>query len=199
MTRRERLCQRAVVERATVDIPTLVDQAEGGDAAAAEALFVMAYEQLRRLARARLRDGGRDAVLDTTALVHESYLRIVGGRELSMRDRSRFMHYASRAMRSVIVDNVRRRQAARRGGEAEHVALTANLGGNLAKDEDGILRVHEALDELATLDERLARVVEMRWFAGMTEREIAEVLGLAERTVRRDWEKARLLLARALR
>jgi RNA polymerase sigma factor (TIGR02999 family) len=163
-----------------------------------ETMFAAAYDDLRRLARARLSAGGRDAVLDTTALVHDSFLRLSGLGKTRPVDRVHFLRYASRVMRSVIVDGVRRRQAERRGGDAEHIALTTRLGDRLDCGEREILRVHEALDELARLDARLAQVVEMRYFAGMTEGEIGQALDLSERTVRRDWEKARLLLSKAL-
>lgn len=167
-----------------------------------DALYADAYRELRRLARARLHGGGRNTVLDTTALVHESYLRLARhGGEIAFADRLRFMVYAGHVMRSVIIDLVRERQAERRGGDAAHVTLTTQLGEHLAGDagEAEILRVHEALDELAKLDARMAQVVELRYFAGMTEGEIGQALGVTERTVRRDWQQARLFLAEALR
>jgi len=153
---------------------------------------------LRKLARARLRAGGRNAVLDTTALVHESYLRLAEGQRMQLHDRLHFLRYAGRAMRSVIVDFARRQQADRRGGGALHVSANSEIPDFMAAGEEQILRVDEALEQLAKLDQRLAQVVEMRYFGGMTESEIAQALGIAERTVRRDWEKARLLLAQAL-
>jgi RNA polymerase sigma factor (TIGR02999 family) len=155
------------------------------------------YRQLRTMARARLCDGGRETLLDTTALVHEAYLRIAGVEMNSAEQRS-LLAYSSRTMRSVIVDAARKRQAECRGGDAVIVTLTGNLAAPQPAAADEIVRVHEALDELARIDARLAQVVEMRYFAGLTEPEIAQALGTSERTVRRDWEKARLLLARAL-
>jgi RNA polymerase sigma factor (TIGR02999 family) len=137
-------------------------------------------------------------MLDTTALVHESYLRLAEGQRLQLNDRLHFLRYAGRAMRSVIVDFARRRQADRRGGGALHVSASPEIPDLAASGEEQIMRVDEALDQLARLDQRLAQVVEMRYFAGMTESEIARALGITERTVRRDWEKARLLLAQAL-
>src|SRR5262249_55224691 len=109
-----------------------------------------------------------------------------------------FLRYAGRAMRSVIVDFARRQQAERRGGGALHVSANSEIPDFMAAGEEQILRVDEALEQLAKLDQRLAQVAEMRYFGGMTESEIAQALGIAERTVRRDWEKARLLLAQAL-
>jgi RNA polymerase sigma factor (TIGR02999 family) len=163
-----------------------------------DALFASAYQDLRKLARMRLRGGGRNTVLDTTSLVHESYLRLARTGQLRVEDRTHFLRYASRAMRSVIVDLVRHRQSERRGGAVEHVTLTTRAGVGGHAGERQILRVHEAVDELARHDARMAQVVEMRYFGGLTETEIAEVLDITDRTVRRDWEKARLWLADAL-
>lgn len=156
------------------------------------------YDELRRIASARLRAAGRLTLLDTTGLVHEWYVRFSRANGLGLEDRSHFIRYAARAMRSVIVDHVRRRRAQRRGGGVERLELSADQGGDRGGEEE-ILRVHDALEDLARLDARLAQVVELRYFAGLTELEIGEALGVTERTVRRDWEKARLLLAEALR
>ncbi|MFO1338880.1 MAG: ECF-type sigma factor [Burkholderiaceae bacterium] len=166
-----------------------------------DALYADAYRELRRLARARLHGGGRNTVLDTTALVHESYLRLAKHGDIAFEDKLRFMVYAGHVMRSVIIDLVRERQAERRGGDAAHVTLNTQLGESLGAEagEAEILRVHDALDELSRLDPRMAQVVELRYFAGMTEPEIAQALGVNERTVRRDWQQARLFLAEALR
>jgi RNA polymerase sigma factor (TIGR02999 family) len=181
------------------DVTDLLHRAQAGDAAAADALFTATYGELRRLARARLRGGGRSALLDTTSLVHESYLRFVGAGSLRLENRVHFMRYAARVMRSVIVDYARRRDARRRGGGAAHVDLTLQNLGSVAVGARQILRVHEALEELAKLDARMAQVVELRYFAGMSEPEIAEALEVSVRTVRRDWEKARLWLAESLK
>lgn len=156
------------------------------------------YRRLRVLARTRLRDGGRNTLLDTTALVHEAYLRM-GGVQAAPDDGRRFLAYASRTMRSVIVDAARRRQAQRRGGDACIVTLTDQIAETVPAAADQIVRVHEALLELEAVDPRLAQMVEMRFFAGLAETEIARALEVSERTVRRDWEKARLLLAQVLR
>jgi RNA polymerase sigma factor (TIGR02999 family) len=167
---------------------------------AVDELFGATYAELRRLARSRLRDGGRNTVLDTTALVHETYLRLSKAVRTQFPDRTRFFVYAGRVMRSVIVDMVRQRRTERRGGDALHITLTGNLGdAGAAAGEDQILRVNEALEELAKVDKRMAQVVEMRYFGGLTDQEIGEALGVTDRTVRRDWEQARLLLAEALK
>jgi RNA polymerase sigma factor (TIGR02999 family) len=131
--------------------------------------------------------------------VNESYLRFTTAGRLRLEDRIHFMHWAGRVMRSVIVDFARRRKAGRRGGGVEHVTLTVQFPAGAAAGEDQILRVHDALDEMASHDPRLAQVVEMKYFGGMTEAEIGEVLNLTDRTVRRDWEKARLLLRTLLK
>jgi len=179
-------------------ITQLLGRIQAGDTDARDALFAAAYAELRRLARARLRDGGRDAVLDTTCLVHESYLRFVQAGELRAQDRLAFFAYASQVMRSVIVNSVRDRIAEKRGGERQPLSLSTNLAANVAVDEDTVLRVHEALEDLEKVNPRLVRVAEMRFFAGYSEREIAETLDITERTVQRDWEKARLILAAML-
>jgi RNA polymerase sigma factor (TIGR02999 family) len=179
-------------------ITQLLGRIQAGDTDARDALFAAAYAELRRLARARLRDGGRDAVLDTTCLVHESYLRFVQAGELRAQDRLAFFAYASQVMRSVIVNNVRDRIAKKRGGERQPLSLSTNLAANVAADEDTVLRVHEALEDLEKVNPRLVRVAEMRYFGGYSEREIAETLDITERTVQRDWEKARLILAAML-
>lgn len=176
----------------------LIHRAQSGDDAAAHELFEATYPDLRRMARARLRHGGRNALLDTGSLVHESYLRFAASGELRIEDRVHFLRWAGRVMRSVIVDIARRCKADRRGGDAAHVTLTTRLMPHSRHREDEILRVHEALDELAAIDARLVQVVEMRYFGGLTDVEIAQALGVADRTVRRDWEKARLLLREAL-
>jgi RNA polymerase sigma factor (TIGR02999 family) len=176
----------------------LLGRMQGGDAAARDALFAAAYAELHRLAQGRLRHGGRHTLLDTTGLVHESYLRFAGAGELRAEDRRAFFAYASQVMRSVVLNSVRERIALKRGGgdaQPAPAAAASALGG----DEQTVLDVHEALKDLEQADPRLARVAEMRYFGGYSEREIAETLEVTERTVQRDWEKARLILAAALR
>jgi RNA polymerase sigma factor (TIGR02999 family) len=178
----------------------LIRRAQHGDEAALKVVFDATYDELRLLARGRLRRGARSTLLDTTSLVHEAYLRFANAGRMNVGDRHHFLRYASHVMRSVIVDFVRERRAERRGGGAQHVTLNSELiNGTATADEDEILGVHEALEELERVDARLVQVVEMRYFAGMTEGEISVALGINERTVRRDWQKARLLLADALK
>jgi RNA polymerase sigma factor (TIGR02999 family) len=165
----------------------------------ADEMFAIAYRELRDLARARLRGGSRNTLLDTTVLVHESYVRLSGNDRARFPDRARFLVYAGRAMRSIIVDFARKRLAERRGGDAVHVAFTTQLADGQRVAEGEIVQVHDALEALARVDERMAKVVEMRYFGGLTEDEIAQALGVTDRTVRRDWEQARLFLADALK
>ena len=180
-------------------ITQLLERMHAGDAGARDALFAAAYEELRRLARARLRDGGRNTVLETTSLVHECYLRFVGAGELRAEDRRAFFAYVSQVMRSVILNSVRERQAERRGGDVPQLTLSTEIEASLAGDEATLLKVHEALQVLEQADSRLAQVALMRYFGGYSEKEIAETLDVTERTVRRDWERARLILREALR
>jgi RNA polymerase sigma factor (TIGR02999 family) len=176
----------------------LLQRAQSGDQAAREQLFAVAYDELRSQARAQLRSGGRNTLLDTTALVHESYLRFLRAGRLSGAERGQFFAYAAQVMRSVIVDSVRARQADRRGGDAVHVSLDTRFADDVTASDEQVIRINEALESLEKVDARLVRVVEMRYFAGMTEAEVASALGVTDRTVRRDWQKARMLLAAAL-
>ncbi|MDH4049308.1 MAG: ECF-type sigma factor [Gammaproteobacteria bacterium] len=181
-----------------MSLTALIRSAVAGDADALSEVFSVAYEDLHRMAHARLKFQGRPATLNTTSLVHESYLRFANAGQLSIDDRAHFFRYASHVMRSVVVDVARASLSERRGGGAKAVTFNTNVADASAAGEEEILKIHEALDELATFDQRLVQVVEMRYFSGLTEREIAGILGVTDRTVRRDWEKARLLLARAI-
>ena len=156
-------------------------------------LWSTAYEDLKQLARARLRRSGRNALLDTTALVNEAFTRLAGTARLRVEHRSQFFAYSARVMHSVIVDLVREAQAERRGGDLHRITLNTAVC-EAAAAEDDPLKIDEALTLLAQVEPRLAQVVEMRYFAGLTEVEVAEALGIAERTVRRDWQRARAVL-----
>ena len=176
------------------DITELIRQVQTGAPDARERLYATAYAELRKLARSRLRGGGRNTFLDTTALVHESYLRFLGSGRLRADDRRAFFAYASRVMRCVIIDAVRERQADRHGGDLDPLTLNTQIADALPAVDNQVLRVHEALSALEELEPRLAEVVEMRYFGGYSDPEIADALDLNERTVRRDWDKACLLL-----
>ncbi len=159
----------------------------------AEALWASLYPELKQLARSRLRRSGAGTLLDTTGLVNEAYLRIAGAGAHCGGSAGQFMAYAARTMRSVVVDLIRERQAQRRGGDLQRVTLNTAVM-DPAGAADDLLRIDEALKALAALEPRLCQVVEMRYFAGLTEAEIGAALGVTERTVRRDWTKACLLL-----
>ncbi len=181
------------------ELTVLIQQANEGNAEARNAVFALLYDDLRKIARARLAGGGRNTMLNTTSLVNEAYLRLAHAGHLKTEDRYRYLAYASTAMRSVIVDFVRARTAERRGGGVDQITLDTGIAESTPSGEEEILRVHEALEELAAVDERMVKVVEMRYFAGLSDQEVAEALGVTERTVRRDWVKARLMLAAALK
>lgn len=180
-------------------VTLLMARARDGDRAAFDQIFELLYPELRQVARRRLSRTGRDGGIDTTALVNECYLKFAQRGQLTPEDRAHFLAYAATVMRSIIVDAVRAANTDRRGGEQVHVPLDTDLIEKIPDGARQILDVHAALEELGRIEPRLARVVEMRYFSGMTDPEIGDVLGLTERTVRRDWEKARLLLAHALR
>ena len=181
------------------DITALLGQVNTGDIEARDRLYALLYGELRLLARSLLRRNETITLLDTTVLVHESYLRFLAARQLVFSDRGRFFAFAASVMRSIVVDEIRKRRAEMRGGGVEKLELDDDVAASIPQDDEQVLRVHEALDELRGLDRRLAQVVEMRYFAGLTEKDIAEALGVTERTVRRDWDKARTLLFAALR
>ena len=157
------------------------------------ALSAAAYNELRGLARARLRSNGPLTLLDTAGLVSDTYRRLAMQHNLHIESRAHFLGYCSRIMRSVIIDLVREKNAERRGGGERKITLNTDIGESLAAADEP-LRVDDALAELAKREPRLAQVVEMRYFGGYTEEEIAEALGITTRTVQRDWKKARMLL-----
>jgi RNA polymerase sigma factor (TIGR02999 family) len=180
------------------EITRLLLQAQAGDATARAALYAAAYPVLEKMARARLRDGGRNTLLDTRGLVHESYLRFVQGGALRAEDRRAFFAFASQVMRSVIVSTARERAAEKRGAGRRPLTLTTDVAERVPAGEDEIRRVHEALESLEQVDARLAQVVQMRYFGGYSEQDIAETLDVTERTVQRLWLKARLMLRAAM-
>ena len=180
------------------ELTGLLHAARQGESTAIAQLCALLYQELHQIAHARLQRHERMLLLNTTALVHESYLRLLHAGHLNVTDRSHFLAYAARVMRAIIVDLVRQRLAHRRGGDAKHVPLQTDIAEVVPTREETVLQVNEALDALAKVDERLVRVVEMRYFAGVSEQDIAAALGVTERTVRRDWQKARLLLLTAL-
>jgi len=179
-------------------ISALVTSADQGDRAAADALFTALYGELHRMARRELARRGAGVTLSATTLLHDAYLDISGREGTAFPDRNRFMGYAARVMRGLIIDYARSRHAQKRGGQFEITSLSTDVLGVLA-DATELSRLGDALDELAALDERLARVVDLKFFCGFAFGEIAAMTGVSERTVQRDWEKARIYLHRVLR
>jgi RNA polymerase sigma factor (TIGR02999 family) len=180
--------------------PTIADlmaQTDQGDPAAADALFTALYRELHRLARRELARRGRHLSLGATTLLHEAYLDISAG-TAAFPDRPRFMGYAARVMRGLIVDYARRRHAQKRGGAFEFTTLDTDIP-EAAAAVLGLEQLSNALDSLAAVDERLAQVVDLKYFCGFTLIEIAAMRGVTERTVQRDWEKARAFLHETLR
>ena len=179
------------------DITRLLHEIRDGDAHAQDALLPAVYDELRAIAHNRLSPGARDALLDTTALVHEAYVRLFDRAPLEWADRRHFFAVAAMAMRQTIVDHARKRRAARRGGGQAHIDLDDTQVAVDAQAEE-IVSLHEALVRLSQLDARLGRIVELRFFGGFSEEEVAEIMEMSARTVRRDWRKARALLYQAL-
>lgn len=182
---------------AAVDPPItrLLQQAAAGDRGALDAVYATLYPQLKAVARGRLRQQGRGDELETTVLVHESFVRLVNTRELRLVDRRHFFAYAAKTMRHIIIDSAREVLAERRGAGAVHTSLGDEaLAVAASEASDELLRVEGALGALEAVDPGLAELVEMRYFAGYSETEVAELLGINERTVRRRWDKARAWL-----
>ncbi len=179
-------------------LQTLVASAEQGDRAAADALFTALYDELHRMARRELARRGAGVTLGATTLLHEAYLDISDRERAAFPDRNRFMGYASRVMRGLIIDYARRRQAQKRGGQFEITSIATEVAESVP-DAAHLSRLSDALDELEAADARLARVVDFKFFCGFSFQEIAVMVGASERTVQRDWEKARIYLHRVLR
>lgn len=181
-----------------MELTRLLQQARSGDGQAREALFSAAYPALEQLARARLRDGGRSTLLDTRSLVHDSFLRYVSSGELRAEDRRAFFAYASQVMRSVIVNSARDRGREKRGSGVKPLALDTHIAEKIADGDDDVVRVHDALETLAKADAGLAELVQMRYFGGYSEQEVADTLQVTVRTVQRQWLKARIMLQAAM-
>jgi RNA polymerase sigma factor (TIGR02999 family) len=187
-----------VEEERMGDVTLLLAAARQGKSGAVDQLFSLLYQELRSLARRQLRKQDHARALDTTMIVHESYLKLRDRGALKPEDRPQFLAYAASAMRSVIIDLARGRLAEKRGGDNVVVALRTNVAESASASDEELIRIHEALEELAAIEPRLAKIVEMRYFVGMSEEDVAEALGIARRTAQRDWEKARMFLFAAL-
>jgi RNA polymerase sigma factor (TIGR02999 family) len=181
-------------ETGACDVTSLLMAARGGDRGALDRLMPLIYDDLRKLARRQLRREYGERAIHPTSLVHEAYFKLAGSAALQARDRAHFLAIAAHAMRQVLVDDARRRSAVKRGAGWERTWLTdKDLPVEFEPEE--ILALDSAIE---VLEPRQRQVVEWRFFGGMEEREIAKVLGVTERTVRRDWVKARAWLYRSL-
>jgi RNA polymerase sigma-70 factor, ECF subfamily len=168
-----------------------------GDREALDRLFPLVYAELRRLAKSYMRKERVGHTLQTTALIHEAYLRLIDAGQVEWQNRAHFFGVAARAMRQILVEMARERGCQKRGGGARHVSLDEAMTISAGLDDD-LVALDEALGALAQFDARKAQIVEMRFFGGLTEEEIAAALGVSPETVRRDWRLARSWLRRKL-
>lgn len=186
-----------MLEKLPLNLPLtlLLQQAHAGDAAAGHQAYALLYPELLKIARARLRVHQAPTLLDTQALVHESFLRFVDGAPVALHSRKHFYAYAAKAMRHIVIDFVRRAQAQRRGGALQQVTFdTALIAALPQADATPVLDIERALSALEAVDPPLAELVELRFYGGYTDAEAAQALGVSERTVRRQWDKARAFL-----
>lgn len=179
-------------------ISSLIASTEGGDRSAADALFSTLYSELHRLAQRQLARNGPGVTLGATTLLHEAYLDISEREGTVFPDRGRFMSYAAKVMRGVIIDYARSRRAQKRSGGFEITSLTGDVAGPVAEESE-LLRISAALDELAAVDPSLAQVVDLKFFCGFSFAEIGSINQVSEHTVQRRWERARIYLHRTLR
>lgn len=179
------------------DITQLLQAFRQGDRGAMDAIFPMLYDELRLTAHRQLRRRQRGQTLDTTALVHDAFLKMVDQKSADWKDRQHFMAVSATAMRHILVDYARRRTAQKRGGDEQRVTFDEALLEGQSKALE-ILALDEALEALGKLNQRLSQLVELRFFAGMSVEEVAEHLGVSDRTVKRDWRKARAFLHQVL-
>jgi RNA polymerase sigma factor (TIGR02999 family) len=179
-------------------ISSLMGAVERGGSPASEALFAALYSELHRMAKRELGRPGPPVTLSATTLLHQAYLDIAGREGPSFTDRGHFMAYAARVMRGLIIDHARNRQAQKRGGQFEITSLENHVDADAA-DVRQLTEISEALDKLAQVEPSLAEIVDLKFFCGFSFGEIAAMRNLSERTVQRQWEKARIYLHRELR
>lgn len=187
----------ATLERVS-DVTRILEAAQNGDPTAAHQLLPLVYEELRRLAAAKMGQEKPGQTLQPTALVHEAWLRLVGSESQRWENRAHFFAAAAEAMRRILVEKARRRQRLRHGGGQQRVDLD-EIAIMAPESDERLLQVHEALDRLAAEDKVKADVVKLRFFVGLTDREVADALGLSERTVERHWAYAKPWLFRQIR
>jgi RNA polymerase sigma factor (TIGR02999 family) len=181
------------------EVTQLLLQWGEGDRGALDALMPMILDELRRIARRHMRREGQGHTLESAALVHEAYMRLIEQRDVRWNNRAHFLAIASQMMRRILVDYARTRHAAKRGGDAYRLPLSeAEPLANVGQEVD-LVELDQALDELAAMDPQEARVVELRFFGGLTLEETAEVVGISRATVEREWKTARAWLRRRLR
>jgi len=178
-------------------VASLISSAERGDGAAADQLFAALYSELHRLAERQIARNGTGVTIGATTLLHEAYLDMAAREGTEFPDQARFMGYAARVMRAVIIDHVRNRKARKRGGEFEITSLPDDVADTAAKAKE-LAAVGDAVDELARIDPLLAQIVDLKFFCGFSFAEIGAMRGLSERTVQRHWDKARLYLHEAM-
>ena len=179
------------------DVTVLLSAYQRGESAAGDQLYALVYDELLRMARRQLAGERKDHTLDTAGLVNEAYLRLAVPDSLSATGRAHFFRIASRVMRRILVDHARKRSAEKRGGGANQTTFEESKVGLPTRDEE-LIALDDALDELDQVDERLRQIVEYRFFAGLSEEEIANLLGVTTRTVERNWAKARAWLYREM-
>ena len=184
-------------------VTRLLSELEQGDNGAIEALFPIVYDELRKVARFHRRSWNGDNTLDTTALVHETYLKLSGGERVSARSRVHFLRIASRAMRQILSNYARERHAVKRGGDSPHLPIVTDGEARITPDGEVdrpeiLADLEDALQRLEKIDKRLSDVVECRFFGGLTIEDTATALGVSEATVKRDWALARSWLFREL-
>ena len=180
------------------DVTRLLNDASGGDEEALSRLLPLVYDELRELAVRHMQAERSDHTLQPTALAHEAYLRLVGASEISWKSRAQFFAVAAQAMRRILVDHARRRKSAKRGGDRVRVPLEFTHEPTVTDRKEYVLAVDEALQRLTEIDPQAGRVVELRFFGGLAVEEIAQVLGVSSRTVKRDWQMAKAWLLREI-
>jgi RNA polymerase sigma factor (TIGR02999 family) len=178
-------------------VTQILDAVEGGDTRAAEKLLPLVYEELRKLAAARMASEWDTSTLQPTALIHEAWLRLVGSEQPNWKNRGHFFAAAAEAMRRILIDRARRKQSLKRGARAERLDLD-RIDIAIQADEESLLAMNEALEKLAVQDPQSAELVKLRFFVGLNYQEAAQALGISERSAKRCWSFARAWLYREL-